>query len=211
MAYTLPPLPYALDALEPHYDAKTLEVHHGKHHAAYVDKLNKALADLPHLADRSIEALMADLKSIPKHVLQAVINNGGGHANHSMFWRILGAGKGGEPNGQIGHAIADAFGSFKSFRKQFDKASEDLFGSGYTFLAQHLDGKLEIMNLPNQATPISQGLKPILLLDVWEHAYYLKRQNRRPEWIEAFWNLVDWEQVERLYQEEPAWLMAPAG
>lgn len=211
MAYTLPPLPYGLSDLEPHYDKRTLEVHYGKHHAAYVDNLNKALADFPHLADHPVEDLLADLDAIPESARQKVINHGGGHANHALFWNIMGPKKGGEPGARMALALRDSFGSVNNFRKQFNEAATALFGSGWTFLAQNLDGGLEILNLPNQESPISRRMKPVLLLDLWEHAYYLKWQNRRAEWIDAFWNLVDWQKVDHCYQEEASWLMAPAG
>jgi Fe-Mn family superoxide dismutase len=206
MAYILPKLPYPTDALEPFYDKATLEIHHGKHHAAYVEKLNKAVAEMPGLADHTIEELLTDPNAISQKVRRAVINNGGGHANHSLFWQIMGPKKGGQPRGKIAEAINAEFDDFQSFKKQFSGAAADLFGSGWTFLVQKADGHLEIKNLPDQQSPISSGEKPILLLDLWEHAYYLKWQNRRPEWIETFWNLVDWEKVEELYVEEPAWM-----
>jgi Fe-Mn family superoxide dismutase len=205
MAFQLPPLPYATNALEPFYDRATLEIHHGKHHAAYVEKLNKAIEGLPALQGRSIEDILTDLDAIPQSARRAVVNNGGGHANHSLFWTVLGPGKGGEPKGAIAEAIAKDFGSFAEFKKKFTDMASDLFGSGWTFLTQDRDGKLRIMNLPDQDSPISMLRKPILLVDLWEHAYYLKWQNRRPEWVEAWWKIVDWEKVGELYEAEPAW------
>ncbi len=211
MAYILPALPYATDALEPFYDKTTLEIHHGKHHAAYVEKLNKALSGNADLADRTIEEILSDVDAIPQTIRHAVINNGGGHANHSLFWQVMGPKKGGEPKGAISDAIRMHFDDFPSFKKQFNETAQDLFGSGWTFLVQDSDGRLKIKNLPNQDSPISQGEKPLLLLDLWEHAYYLKWQNRKPEWIENFWSLVDWDKVEALYLEEPAWMAALTG
>lgn len=211
MAYSLPPLPYGTSDLEPNYDKATLEIHHGKHHAAYVDNLNKALAEYPQLMERTVEELLGDLDAVPKQVRQKVINHAGGHANHTLFWDVMGPGKGGEPGARMAMALAESFGSVKEFRRKFSAAATELFGSGWTFLAQNLDGGLEIINLPNQESPISRHMKPILLLDLWEHAYYLKWQNRRAEWIDAFWNLVDWQKVDAKLREEPSWLMAPAG
>jgi Fe-Mn family superoxide dismutase len=211
MAFKLPALPYGTSDLEPFYDKATLEFHHGKHHAAYVDNLNKALAEYPRLQERSIEELLGDLDAVPQAVRQKVINHGGGHANHSLFWTSMGPKKGGEPGARVAMALAEAFGSVEDFRKKFSQSAGELFGSGWTFLAQNLDGTLEILNLPNQESPISRRMKPLLPLDLWEHAYYLKWQNRRPEWIQNFWNLVDWQQVDARMQEEPSWLMAPAG
>ena len=205
MAFQLPPLPYPTDALEPFYDKATLEIHHGKHHAAYVEKLNKALEGVPALQDESVEELLADLDAVPETKRQAVINHGGGHANHSLFWTVLGPGKGGEPGGKVAEAISTKFGSFAEFKKAFTAKATDLFGSGWTFLTQDTEGVLRIENYADQESPISQGLKPLLLLDLWEHAYYLQWQNRRPEWVETFWKIVDWDRVEALFVEEPAW------
>jgi len=208
MAFTLPPLPYATDALEPFYDKATLEIHHGKHHAAYVDKLNKAIEGIPHFESKPVEAILAEPDSIPEGTRKAVLNNGGGHANHSLFWSIMAPGKGGEPKGKIAAEIARNFGSFQDFKKKFSTMALEVFGSGWTFLIQEPDGRLSIANLPNQDSPISKRQKPLLLVDLWEHAYYLKWQNRRAEWVETWWKLVDWDKVEQLYQEEPAWLSA---
>ena len=210
MAFTLPDLPYPTNGLEPLYDKATLEVHHGKHHAAYVEKLNKALEGHPDLPDKSIEELLADPEAIPQGIRKAVLNSGGGHANHSLFWTLLGKGKGGEPDGAVADAIKKDFGSFAEFKKKFSTAASELFGSGWTFLTQDPQGKLKIVNLPNQDSPISQGEKPLLLLDLWEHAYYLKWQNRRPEWVDTWWKLVDWSRVEELFVEEPAWFLSNA-
>ena len=207
MAYVLPPLPYPADALEPNYDKATLEIHHGKHHAFYVEKLNQAVKEIPALAAKPVDELLSDLDVIPGGIRRAVINNGGGHSNHSLFWKIMGPGKGGQPRGRVAEALGKDFGGYLEFRKQFTQAAMDLFGSGWTFLVQDLDGSLLIQNLPNQDSPTSQRLKPILLLDLWEHAYYLKWQNRKAEWIESWWNLVDWDAVDFLYQQEPAWLL----
>ncbi|MDQ3000134.1 MAG: superoxide dismutase [Fibrobacterota bacterium] len=210
MAFTLPPLPYPTNALEPFYDKDTLEIHHGKHHAAYVEKLNKATEGIPAFQDKGIDDILADLDSIPHGMRQAVINNGGGHANHSLFWSTMGPGKGGDPKGKIGEAIKKEFGSFQEFKKKFTTLALEMFGSGWTFLVQDADGKLQMMNLPNQDSPISKRLQPLLLVDLWEHAYYLKFQNRRPEWVETWWNVVDWDRVEQYYVEEPAWLIEHA-
>ena len=205
MAFTLPALPYATDGLEPLYDKATLEVHHGKHHAAYVDKLNKAIEPYPELAGKSVEELLSDPAALPQAGRRAILNNGGGHANHSLFWTVLGKGKGGEPDGRIGEAIKADFGSFEEFKKKFTATALDCFGSGWTFLIQGKDGKLRIENLANQDSPVSKREKPLLLVDLWEHAYYLKWQNRRPEWVETWWKLVDWDRVEALLAEEPAY------
>lgn len=208
MAYTLPPLPYPVDALEPFYDKATLSVHHGKHHAAYVEKLNKAMEGIPALQSKPIEEVLADLDAIPEGVRKAIVNNGGGHANHTLFWSILAPGKGGEPSGKIAEAIDLHFGSFADFKKKFTTMSLEVFGSGWTFLVEEPDGRLSIINLANQDSPLSTRRKPLLLVDLWEHAYYLKWQNRRPEWVETWWQLVDWDKVDLLFAEEPAWLAA---
>ena len=210
MAYSLPPLPYPADGLEPIYDKATLEIHHGKHHAAYVEKLNAAIGDNPWFEGKSIESVLADQDSIPQGSRRAVINNGGGHANHSLFWTLLGKGKGGEPKGQVAEAIEREFGSFADFKKKFTAQAAELFGSGWTFLSQDQEGKLHIRNLANQDSPIRQLEKPLLLVDLWEHAYYLKWKNKRAEWVEAWWNLVDWDRVEKLFVEEPAWFLEHA-
>lgn len=198
MAFELPPLPYAKDALEPHIDAMTMEIHHDKHHAAYTTNLNNALANHADLQAKSIEALLADLNSIPEDIRTAVRNNGGGFANHNMFWEIIGPNAGGAPSGALGDAINKAFGSFDAFKEQFAKAATTRFGSGWAWLVADANG-LNITSTPNQDTPLMEGKTPILGLDVWEHAYYLKYQNRRPEYIAAFWNVINWNAVADRY------------
>jgi Fe-Mn family superoxide dismutase len=197
MPYTLPPLPYAPDALEPHIDARTMEIHHDKHHAAYVNNLNAALEKAPGQADRPLDELLADLTSVPEAVRTAVRNNGGGHWNHSQFWRWMGPSAGGEPGGALGDAIRSSFGDFAKFREQFKAAAAGRFGSGWAWLVRK-DGGLAITSTPNQDNPIMDGVRPadvLLGLDVWEHAYYLKYQNRRPDYIDAWWNVVNWGNV----------------
>jgi Fe-Mn family superoxide dismutase len=197
--YTLPPLPYDFAAIEPTIDAKTMEIHHDKHHAAYVTNLNNALKDYPDLQGKPIEVLIADMNAIPEAIRTAVRNNGGGHANHSLFWTLLKPGGGsGEPSGTIAKAIESELGGFTAFKEAFTKAATTRFGSGWAWLVVK-DGKLAVISLPNQDSPYMDGQTPILGLDVWEHAYYLKYQNRRPEYIGAFWNIIDWEAVEKLY------------
>ncbi|MHC4338978.1 MAG: superoxide dismutase [Planctomycetota bacterium] len=191
MAHELPPLPYAFDALEPHIDARTMEIHHGKHHNAYVTNLNKALETHPELQDKPLEALIADLTRLPDDIRTAVRNNGGGHWNHSLFWTVMGPGKGGAPSGPLADAIASSFGGFDGFKDLFAKAAATRFGSGWAWLIAS-GGKLEVSSSPNQDNPIMEGKTPILGLDVWEHAYYLNYQNRRPDYIAAWWNVVDW-------------------
>ncbi|MDA2919090.1 superoxide dismutase [Desulfobacterota bacterium AH_259_B03_O07] len=194
MPHELPSLPYAYDALDPHIDAQTMEIHHSKHHQTYVNNLNAALEKHPELADKGLDDLLSDLSAIPDDIRTAVRNNGGGHANHSMFWPAMSPNGGGEPTGESADGISGAFGSFSDFKDQFTKAAIGRFGSGWAWLC--LDGgKLIITSTPNQDNPISDGLKPILGLDVWEHAYYLKYQNKRPAYIEAWWNVVNWEEV----------------
>jgi Fe-Mn family superoxide dismutase len=194
MAHELPKLPYAYDALEPHIDARTMEIHHTKHHQGYVNNLNKALEGHADLAKKSVEDLLRDIKSVPENIRQAVINNGGGHANHSLFWPIMGPGKGGEPKGAVADALRGTFGDFAKFKEQFANAAATRFGSGWAWLVSR-GGKLEVTSTANQDSPLMQGLQPILGLDVWEHAYYLKYQNRRPEYIAAWWNVVNWDKV----------------
>ena len=194
MAHELPPLPYAHDALEPHIDARTMEIHHGKHHNAYVTNLNNALAGHDDLASKSIEELIANLDAVPEDIRGAVRNNGGGHANHSLFWTVMGPGKGGEPTDALADAIVSAFGSFDDFKSQFTTAGGTRFGSGWAWLVDN-GGALEVMSTPNQDSPLTEGKKPLLGLDVWEHAYYLNYQNRRPDYMAAFWNVVDWDAV----------------
>jgi Fe-Mn family superoxide dismutase len=194
MAFELPSLPYAHDALEPWIDARTMEIHHGKHHQAYVTNLNKALETAPALQSMTIEQLIAGLGQVPDAIRIAVRNNGGGHANHSMFWTLMKKGGGGEPVGDLASAIASGFGSFADFKPKFAAAGTGRFGSGWAWLVVK-DGKLLIESTANQDNPIMEGGKPVLGLDVWEHAYYLKYQNRRPDYIEAWWNVVNWEQA----------------
>ncbi|QJS96524.1 superoxide dismutase [Dolosigranulum pigrum] len=199
MSFELPQLPYAHDALEPHIDEETMKLHHGKHHQGYVSKTNAALEGHDDLANLSIEDLLAKLDELPEDIKTAVRNNGGGHANHSLFWQILSPNGGGEPTGDVADAINDAFGDFASFKESFENAATGQFGSGWAFLV--VDGeKLDVVAKPNQDSPLSDGKTPILGIDVWEHAYYLNYQNKRPDYVSAFWNLVDWEKVNELYQ-----------
>ncbi|MGQ0539136.1 MAG: superoxide dismutase [Gemmatimonadaceae bacterium] len=203
MPHTLPSLPYAFDALEPHIDAQTMQIHHGKHHQAYVTNLNAALDKHPQLHNESLEKLLAGLSAVPEDIRTAVRNNAGGHWNHSLFWTQLAAGAGGEPTGKAGNAIAAGFGDFAKFQEQFTAAATGRFGSGWAWLIRDAGGgKLKIVSTPNQDNPIMDGAAPndiILGLDVWEHAYYLKYQNRRPDYIKAWWNIVNWRAVgERL-------------
>ena len=196
MAHELPPLPYDFSALEPHIDEQTMQIHHGKHHAAYVAKLNAALAKHPELEGKSIEELVADLKAVPEDLRGAVRNNGGGHANHSMFWQVMGPGGGGAPTGKIADAIGGAFGSYDAFKEQLSNAGATRFGSGWAWLIE-AGGSLEIVSTPNQDTPLTDGKRPILGVDVWEHAYYLKYQNRRPDYLAAWFNTINWDEVNR--------------
>ena len=194
MAHQLPSLPYAFDALEPHIDAQTMQIHHGKHHQAYINNLNAALEAHPDLQGKSVEDLIKDLNALPEAIRTAVRNNGGGHANHSLFWTLMGPNAGGAPTGKIADVIANQFGGFDSFKEQFAKAATTRFGSGWAWLVSS-SGKLAIESTANQDSPIMEGKKPILGLDVWEHAYYLKYQNRRPDYVAAFWNVVNWDTV----------------
>lgn len=198
MAHQLPELPYAKDALEPHIDAQTMEIHHGRHHATYVNNLNAALEGNADLAGKSIEDLVANLDAVPEGIRTAVRNNGGGHANHSLFWQILSPNGGGNPSGELGEAINSTFGSLDNFKAEFAKAATTRFGSGWAWLIVD-GGKLAITSTPNQDTPLMEGKTPILGLDVWEHAYYLKYQNKRPDYISAFWNVVNWDEVSKRY------------
>ncbi len=198
MAFTLPDLPYAHDALEPHIDARTMEIHHGKHHNAYVTNLNKALEGHSAFPSKSIEDVLRGIGDIPDSARQAVINNGGGHANHSLFWQIMGPSGGGAPSGDLGKAIGSELGGFDAFKDAFSKTGATRFGSGWAWLAVK-NGKLEVFSTANQDSPYMQGYTPILGLDVWEHAYYLHYQNRRPDYISAFWNVVNWDKVGSLY------------
>jgi len=195
MPFTLPDLPYSYDALEPHIDAATMQIHHDKHHAAYIEKLNTALAGKDELKDKPIEEILADLSAVPEDIRTAVRNQGGGHANHSFFWTLMGPNTGGEPSGTLGTAIKKDWKNFAAFQEEFEKAAVGQFGSGWAWLVVK-DGTLKIMSTPNQDSPISSGLTPVIGLDVWEHAYYLKYQNKRPDYIKAWWNVVNWEQAE---------------
>ena len=194
-AHSVPPLPYAFDALEPYIDAKTMEIHHDKHHGAYVANLNKALDGHADLQGLSVEKLLGKLDAVPENIRTAVRNNGGGHANHSLFWKIMKKGGGGDPKGELADAIQKAFGTFADFKAKFNQAGATRFGSGWAWLF-YKSGSLAVESLPNQDSPLITGGTPVLGLDVWEHAYYLKYQNRRPEYIEAWWNLINWEQAE---------------
>ncbi|MGZ3330951.1 MAG: superoxide dismutase [Gemmatimonadaceae bacterium] len=198
MAFALPPLPYDFAALEPHIDAKTMEIHHGKHHQTYVNNLNAAIEKAPELASKSLDDLMRGVNKVPEAVRTAVRNNGGGHWNHSMFWQIMAPKAGGEPGGNLGAAIKTAFGDFAKFRDQFGAAGVGRFGSGWAWLI-NTGGKLSIASTPNQDNPLMEGQKAIMGLDVWEHAYYLKYQNRRPDYIQAWWNVVNWKEVEKRF------------
>jgi Fe-Mn family superoxide dismutase len=198
VAHVLPPLPYPFDALEPYIDKMTMEIHHGKHHNAYVTNLNKALEGQADLAGLPIEQLLARLDRVPENIRTAVRNNGGGHLNHSMFWKIMKKGGGGEPKGPLADAIKSAFGSFADFKTRFSQAGVTRFGSGWAWLLVK-DGKLQVDSTPNQDNPVMNGGKPVMGLDVWEHAYYLKYQNRRPDYIEAWWNVVNWDEIEKNY------------
>lgn len=196
--YELPALPYAANALEPHIDEQTMNIHHGRHHNTYVTNLNAALEGHDELSTKSIEDLISDLNAVPENIRTAVQNNGGGHANHSLFWQILSPNGGGEPTGELAEAINSKFGSFDQFKAAFADAATKRFGSGWAWLAVN-NGELEVTSTPNQDSPLMEGKTPILGLDVWEHAYYLNYQNRRPDYIAAFWNVVNWDEVAKLY------------
>ena len=200
MAHQLPSLPYDFGALEPHIDAQTMQIHHGKHHQAYVNNLNAALEKHPELGSKLVEDLVKNLSAVPEDIRTAVRNNGGGHLNHSLFWKWMAPGAGGAPSGALGDAISSAFGGFDAFKDAFGKAGVGRFGSGWAWLVD-TGGKLSIESTPNQDSPMMDGKKAILGLDVWEHAYYLKYQNRRPDYITAWWNVVDWDAVEQRYQQ----------
>jgi len=199
MPFEIPQLPYSYDALEPHIDAKTMEIHHSKHHQTYIDKLNAALEGQEELAEEPIEVILMDLNAVPGKIRTPVRNHGGGHANHSLFWTIMSPDGGGEPSGELKKAIDSAFKDFASFQKQFADAAAGQFGSGWAWLVVNGD-KLEIMATPNQDSPLSSGKTPLLGVDVWEHAYYLKYQNKRPDYITAWWNVVNWDQVAENYE-----------
>jgi Fe-Mn family superoxide dismutase len=198
MAFSLPSLPYPADALEPHIDKTTMEIHHGKHHGAYVTNLNKALESAPDLQNKSIEELLANnLSAVPEAIRTPVRNNGGGHANHSLFWNLLSPKGGGAPKGEVASVITASFGNFDTFKEKFTAAATGRFGSGWAWLAKDANSKFEILSTANQDSPLMEGKKPVLGLDVWEHAYYLKYQNRRPEYIAAWWNVVNWDEVNK--------------
>ena len=199
MTYELPKLAYEFSALEPHVDALTMEIHHDKHHNAYVTNLNAAVEKHPALFEKSVEELVADLASVPEDIRGAVRNNGGGHANHSLFWTVISPNGGGQPTGELAAAIDTKFGGFDAFKQAFSQAAATRFGSGWAWLVV-LNGELEVVSTPNQDNPLTDGKTPILGLDVWEHAYYLNYQNRRPDYIAAFWNVVDWNEVARRYE-----------
>ena len=195
MPYELPALPYPYNALEPHIDAQTMEIHHTKHHAAYVSNVNKALEGQAALQNKAVEELLSDLNAVPESIRMAVRNNGGGHSNHSMFWLSMGPGAGGEAKGSLGNAISKALGSFAAFKEEFSKAAMGRFGSGWAWLVLDKSGGLKVISTANQDNPVSEGMKPVLGLDVWEHAYYLKYQNRRADYVAAWWNVVNWKTV----------------
>jgi superoxide dismutase, Fe-Mn family len=203
MAYTLPSLPYPPNSLEPYIDTATMEVHHGGHHKAYVDNLNKALEGQAALANKPIEQLLREIQSVPENIRQAVINNGGGHANHTMFWEIMAAKAGGKPSGPLADEINKTFGDFAAFQAQIKQAGVSRFGSGWAWLV-YADGKLAILSTPNQDSPFMNGQYPVLGVDVWEHAYYLKYQNRRPQYIDAWWNVVNWNAVSKRFSDAKA-------
>ncbi|MEH7885492.1 MAG: superoxide dismutase [Mesobacillus sp.] len=198
MAFELPQLPYAYDALEPHIDKETMNIHHTKHHNTYVTNLNNALEGNEELLSKTVEEVISNLDAVPEAARTAVRNNGGGHANHSLFWQVISPNGGGEPTGELAEAINAKFGGFEGFKEEFSKAATTRFGSGWAWLAVN-NGELEVTSTPNQDSPLMEGKTPILGLDVWEHAYYLNYQNRRPEYIGAFWNVVNWEEVNNRY------------
>jgi len=199
MAHSVPPLPYDYNALEPHIDEQTMRIHHDKHHAAYVNNLNAALEKHPELQNKSAEDLIKDINSIPEAIRGAVRNNGGGHVNHTMFWEIMGPGKGGEPTGKIGEAIKSTFGSFDTFKTQLNDAGVKRFGSGWAWLVD-AGGKLAIESTANQDNPMMEGKRAIFGVDVWEHAYYLKYQNRRPDYLAAWWNVINWDEINKRFK-----------
>ncbi len=203
MAYTLPPLPYPNNALEPYIDAMTMEIHHDRHHKAYVDNLNKALDGQAQLANKPIEHLLREINQVPENIRTAVRNNGGGHANHTMFWEIMAKSPGGKPSGPLADAIAKTFGDFASFQAQLKQAAVGRFGSGWAWLVL-ANGKLQVVSTANQDSPFMDGQYPILGIDVWEHAYYLKYQNKRPDYVDAWWNVVNWEAVAKRYSNAQA-------
>jgi superoxide dismutase, Fe-Mn family len=197
MAYELPPLPYPTNALEPHIDAKTMEIHHDKHHQAYITNANNALKDHPDLAAKPVDELIANLSQVPESIRTAVRNNAGGHSNHSFFWKIMAPNAGGSPKGKLADAITATFGSIEAFKEKFQAAGGSRFGSGWAWLVVNKEGKLEVTSTPNQDSPIMEGLTPVLGVDVWEHSYYLLYQNRRPDYLKAWWSVVSWDQAEQ--------------
>ena len=200
MSWTLPPLRYDYNALEPHIDARTMEIHHTKHHQGYMNNALAALEAYPELRQKSAEELLANLDAVPESIRTAIRNNAGGHANHSLFWTVLSPNGGGQPSGALHKAIQSTFQSFDAFKSQFEAAAKTRFGSGWAWLVRSDNGALEVVSTANQDTPLSDGLTPILGIDVWEHAYYLKYQNRRPDYVAAFWNVVNWEEVTRRFE-----------
>lgn len=208
MAFTLPPLPYDYKALEPHIDEQTMRLHHDKHHAAYVNNLNAALEPHPDLQKLPIEELLANLNKVPEAIRAKVRNNGGGHFNHTIFWEMMAPGGAKEPGGALAEAVSKAFGSFTAFKEQFGKACVDRFGSGWGWLIIDRSGKLSIESTPNQDTPIMEGKTPVLGCDVWEHAYYLKYQNRRPDYVASWWNVVNWTDIARRFEKAQSREMA---
>ncbi|USB33824.1 superoxide dismutase [Paenibacillus sp. YPG26] len=200
MAHQLPALPYPANALEPHIDEQTMNIHHDRHHNTYVTNLNAALESAPELQDKSVEELISNLDAVPENIRTAVRNNGGGHANHTLFWEIIGPNGGGNPTGAIASAIDSELGGFDKFKEDFAKAATTRFGSGWAWLVVGKDGKLAVTSTPNQDNPLQDGQTPVLGLDVWEHAYYLKYQNKRPDYIAAFWNVINWNEVNKRYE-----------
>lgn len=201
MAFEMIPLPYAYDALEPHIDAQTVELHYSKHHATYLKNLNGAIDKYPQFYDLKIEQILSDLNSLPEDIRMVVRNNGGGYYNHNIYWAVMGPNRGGEPVGKLASAISSTFGSFSALKEQVEKAGLTRFGSGWAWLSRRTDGGLVVHSTPNQDTPLAEGLHPIIGVDVWEHAYYLKYQNRRADYLANWWNLVNWEEAERRFRE----------
>jgi len=201
MAFELPPLPYDYNALEPYIDTQTMQLHHDKHHAAYVNNLNAALKDNSQFSSMSVDDLMRHIKDVPDNIRTAVQNNGGGHSNHSMFWTIMKPNGGGQPTGALANAINSTFGSFDTFKTQFNDAGVKRFGSGWTWLVLDQSGKLSVISSANQDSPLMNGMYPVMGNDVWEHAYYLKYQNRRPDYLNAWWNVVNWDEIAKRYQQ----------
>jgi len=199
--FTLPKLPYAYDALEPYFDKATMEIHHTKHHQTYIDKLNKALDKHPEWKGKSVETLLTSLQEVPEDIRVAVRNHGGGHYNHCLFWTVLGPKAGGNPSGEISQAIDGSFGNFQTFKEKFTEVAVNHFASGWAWACQDKAGKIVVRSMPEHDCPLTIGLKPLFVLDVWEHAYYLKFQNRRPEFVTAFWNVIDWKAINQILRE----------